>query len=84
MEILRGMEVKITGVIHRLIFKKKKKKNFLIFFFLGGGGGGGGHICANYWGGGGTSPPCPSYSYGPNVMLTLNRRNHCTVFSVKL
>ena len=34
MEILRGMEVKITGVIHRLIFKKK----IFFFFFLGGEG----------------------------------------------
>ena len=50
MEILRGMEVKIRGVIHRLIFFKKKK--YFIYFFLGGG-----HICANYWGGHG--PPCP-------------------------
>ena len=40
MEILRGMEVKITGVIHRLIFKKKKKK-ILNFFF----GGGGAYLC---------------------------------------
>ena len=50
MEILRGMEVKITGVIHRLIFKKKNiffYFYFFFFFFLGGGG----HICANYWGG---------------------------------
>ena len=40
MEILRGMEVKIMGVIHRLIFKKKKKNFFiyLFFFFFGGGG----------------------------------------------
>ena len=38
MEILRGMEVKITGVIHRLIFKKKKNIFFFIFFFEGGGG----------------------------------------------
>ena len=38
MEILRGMEVKITGMIHRLIFKKKKKNIFLFFFFGGGGG----------------------------------------------
>ena len=48
MEILRGMEVKITGVIHRLIFFKIKKIifffNFFFFFFFGGGG----HICANY------------------------------------
>ena len=58
MEILRGMEVKITGVIHRLIFLKKK--NLIFFFFFFGGGGGGGHICANYWGG---APP--PYSYGP-------------------
>ena len=28
MEILRGMEVKITGVIHRLIFFLKEKLNF--------------------------------------------------------
>ena len=33
MEILRGMEVKITGVIHRLIFFF-----FFFFFFCGGGG----------------------------------------------
>ena len=56
MEILRGMEVKITGVIHRLIFFLKKLIFFFIFiFFLGGGG----HICANYWGGGGTAPRAP-------------------------
>ena len=59
MEILRGMEVKITGVIHRLIFFKKKI--YIYFFFFGGGGG---HICASYWGGG-ARPPCPPYSYGP-------------------
>ena len=42
MEILRGMEVKITGVIHRLIFFLKKNnfffKSFFFFFFFGGGG----------------------------------------------
>ena len=61
MEILRGMEVKITGVIHRLIFKKKKKK-YIFFFFWGGGGWGGGHICANYWGGARPprAPPIPT------------------------
>ena len=37
MEILRGMEVKITGVIHRLIFLKKKLFIFFFFFFWGGG-----------------------------------------------
>ena len=36
MEILRGMEVKITGVIHRLIFLKKFF--FFFIFFFGGGG----------------------------------------------
>ena len=51
MEILRGMEVKITGVIHRLIFKKKKKF-FFFFFFFGGGG-----IFVQIIGG--------AYSYGP-------------------
>ena len=60
MEILRGMEVKITGVIHRLIFKKKKKKKkiFFFFFFFFGGGGGGAYLC-KLLGGGGTAPPCP-------------------------
>ena len=64
MEILRGMEVKITGVIHRLIFLKKRNLNFfLIFFFFWGGGGG--HICANYWGGGTAphAPPIPTALY---------------------
>ena len=61
MEILRGMEVKITGVIHRLIFLKKKF-NFFFNFFLGGGGG---HICANYWGG--TAPRAPPIPTALNV-----------------
>ena len=59
MEILRGMEIKITGVIHRLIFKKKKNYFFyfylfyFFFFFLGGGG-----IFVQIIGGG-HGPPCP-------------------------
>ena len=57
MEILRGMEVKITGVMHRLILLKKKKYLYFFFFFFGGG-----HICANYWGG-----PCPPI---PTALLT--------------
>ena len=48
MELLRGMEVKITGVIHRLIF-------FFIFFFFFFWGGGG--IFVQIIGGGGTPIP---------------------------
>ena len=58
MEILRGMEVKITGVIHRLIFKKKEKKKIFFFFFFWGGGA---YLCKLL---GGTAP-VPPYSYGP-------------------
>ena len=58
MEILRGMEVKITGVIHRLFFLKKKINFFYLFFFLGGGG-----IFVQIIGGHG--PRAPPYSYGP-------------------
>ena len=54
MEILRGMEVKIAGVIHRLIFLKKKKYYFFFFFFLGGGA----YLC-KLLGGGGTPPRAP-------------------------
>ena len=57
---LRGMEVKITGVIHRLIFLKKKN---IFFFFFFWGGGGGGIFVQIIGGGGGTAPP--PYSYGP-------------------
>ena len=70
MEILRGMEVKITGVIHRLIFKKKKKKKkklifFFFFFFFGGGG-----IFVQIIGGG-HGPPVPPYSYGPEMYTSI-------------
>ena len=72
MEILRGMEVKITGVIHRLILKKKNDFfffNFFFFFFLGGGG----IFVQIIEGGGVPRPPVPPppYSYGPasiNIM----------------
>ena len=52
MEILRGMEVKITGVIHRLIFLKKNFKFFFNFFFFFFGGGG--YLCKLF---GGHAPP---------------------------
>ena len=60
------MEVKITGVIHRLIFKKKKDLNFFfIFFFLGGGG-----IFVQIIGGGGHAPPVP-----PPIPTALRRQS---------
>ena len=63
MEIVRGMEVKITGVIHRLIFLKKFFLFFLNFFFFWGGG-----IFVQIIGGHG--PPCPPpYFYGPGTPL---------------
>ena len=57
MEILRGMEVKITGVIHRLIFFLKKKINFFLFFFFYFFFGGGGGIFVQITGGHGPPPP---------------------------
>ena len=60
MEILRGMEVKITGVIHRLIFLKKNIQIFFFFFFFWGGGGGA-YLCKLL---GGTAPPCPPIPTG--------------------
>ena len=64
MEILRGMEVKITGVIHRLIFLKKRNLNFfLIFFFFWGGGGG---IFVQIIGGG-ARPPMPPLFLRPCI-----------------
>ena len=59
MEILRGMEVKITGVIHRLIFLKKKNNNFL--------GGGGGYLCKLL---GGHAPPPPPIPTALQVKCT--------------
>ena len=61
MEILRGMEVKITGVIHRLIFFLKRNLNFFSFWGVGGG------IFVQIIGGHAPPPLCPPYSYGPDI-----------------
>ena len=60
MEILRGMEVKITGVIHRLIFFLKNKYFFFIYLFIFFFGGGGAYLCKLLGGGAAPVPPIPT------------------------
>ena len=72
MEILRGMEVKITGVIHRLFFFLNKFFFFFfffifIFFFLGGGA----YLCKLL--GGGHGPPVPPI---PTALLNISAATH--------